>query len=346
VNDYPDEQIAREDLPTSNSFGKIIQMQSGEIRNSATTAFMKEYNHSFLSGRANYSESGGIYYGAMIDVGDERWWEIWKDFAWVNDMFQPLSEIPNPKGSEALATSVAEVCGTGELKLGEDGNPTGVHDATGGTLEDRALNGDANMRDATQDWQGTAANQFRNDFLKDIPTIVANQTALAKTLRSVALANAGLLLAARKDAQELAIKAKAAFDSFEPGGVDEGVTTGFAVIAALATIAAGIAAAIPSGGTSLAAGLTIVAGVSSAASLAEEKADPIGLGADTVQGIIGNVSDAVNKILLTLEDGEDKLVGEVLTPSYLVTLEHPDLFVASRPTLIGAPSGDFRPPEV
>lgn len=347
MTDYSDEQIARDDLATAEDFDSVILMQSGEIRNAATRAYAREYNHGIDSDPSYGYPGGSLDRKALkIEEGDDRWWQIWKDFDWIPSLFEPLSEIPSPNGSEDLAASVAQVSGTGELSVGDEGEvPDGVYNATGATLGDRALDGDANIRGAVEDWQGTAAQQFRNDFLKDIPSIVRNQTALAKALRGVALANAGLLMAARKDAQELGIKAKAAYDSFEPGGVDGSVKAGFAVLAAVATIAAGIAA-IPSGGASVAGGLTVVAGLSSAASLAKEKKDPIGLGADTVEGIGTNVFDAVNKILLGIRDGEDTLVEQVLSPNYSITVDDHDLFVASRPDLISGPIDDFRPPEV
>jgi len=336
MTDYSDEQIGRGDLPLADDFESVIRMQAGEIRNSATRAFVKEFN----SGSHDSSE-----YWKIRDA-DQRWWQIWKDFSWLPDAFALLAEIPSPQGSADLAASVAQVSGSGELTVGEKGEiPGGTYNATGGTLGDRAMDGEANIMAAVQSWQGRAAINFRTGFSKDFPSIIRNQTALAQTLRATALANAGLLLAARTDAQELAVKAKAAFDSFEPGGVDEGLTTGFAVAGAVSTIAAGIAA-VPGGSAAAAATLTILAGVNSLASLTRVKEEPMGLGADTVQGIINNVFGGVNKILQKIAEGEEKLIEGVLSPSYAATVEHHGMFVASRPSLIHAPLSEFRPPVV
>ncbi|GAA4912399.1 hypothetical protein LX16_2402 [Stackebrandtia albiflava] len=342
MTEYSDEQIGRDDLATSGDYEAVILMQSGEVRNAATNAYAREYNHELMSDPMYWDEYGTT--GNKINEGDERWWEVWKQFSWIPDLFEPLSTIPNPDKSGELAASVQEVAGGGELDMPDQNGeqPPANYEATGGALGERAMDGHANILTAVTDWRSVAANDFRNNFCKDIPSTLRNQIMLAKILRATAIANQGLLLAARKDSQELARKAKETLDAYNPAGNSPEVNTGFAVAGAVLTIAAGIATGV--GGVVSAGALTALAGISSAESLAGTKSDPMGLGGDSVEAITGKIFDGVSKILTELRDGEDTLINQVLMPNSNVTWEHNDMFVVSRPTLIGAPKGDFQPP--
>lgn len=324
MNDHSDKQIGREKLASSNDYEEVIRKQSDRIRQAAINAYIREH----------YTN---VAFHGELD--------------WIKDIFEDLSRIPHPRHSQAMADSVAVVSGSAPVDASDDDSPDNAgSDATGGLLGDRATDGHANIRDAVRGWQGEAAHSFRNNFLKDIPSTIRNQTALATVLRDTATANAGLLLAARKDSQELALKAKEILDAFDPGGgVD--VATGFAVVAAAATIAAGIATIPTGGGAPLAAaGFTILAGIGSAASLAADKHEPMSLGADTVDGILDNIYQAYKKIRDELWDGWDSLTLKVLSPNIQATGNEIDAFVPSRPQITGKDPDylrdNFRPPEV
>ena len=367
MTDYSDGQIGRGDLPRSDDYGDVMLMQAGQVQEAATNAYMRQYNFEAAAaadtgtgvGPPDPKGPGGgrpaVY--TPMKPGDKDWLAIKNDLSWLIDVFDQLSRIPGPEKSEQLAASVSAVVGTdslvdpggkdAEIPIGDKG-----FDATGGLLGDRAMDGRDNIAGAVEDWQGSAAYSFKNNFLKDLPSTIRNQTALGTVLRDTAVANAGLMLAARKDSQELARKAKEVLDAYDPAdtGQSDGVTTGFAVVAALTTIAAGVAAIALPAAPAAAGALTVLAGIGSAGALADEKKEPIGLGADTVEGILDKIFDAYLKIINGIRDAEDILINKVILPNAGVTHDHTDMFVPSRPDIAGASPErirkDFRPPEV
>ncbi|MGH8878577.1 MAG: hypothetical protein ACRD0P_14740, partial [Stackebrandtia sp.] len=281
-----------------------------------------------------------------IEPKDDKWMRIDAGYDWIPGYFDQLSEIPDPAKSAELVESVAGVAGGEAMVDSPKSSSPKNYEATGGPLGHNAMDAHHSMSTNVQYWQGDAAEEFRANFCADLPGIVRNQTTLAKILCTTAAGNQRLTHAARKDTRQLGRKAKAALDAYEPGAT-ENVAQLLNVTAAVFTMAAGATvAAIPIAGT-----FTVLAGISALAANAvpaagEKKKVP--LSADTVEGIVKNITDAVDELIGQFHDGEDKLV-DILDKDIAFVSENKNGFVARRPWPLAdagpGPNPDFRPPD-
>lgn len=261
-------------------------------------------------------------------------------YNWVPDSFHPFQDLPEPETSQHMAAKFETICGPMDA-----GN-----NISGGNLGDAALGHVEDIKDNLISWNGHAAENFRDNFVNDLSTLIDEHAGIGRFLGATVKANEGLLRSARLDVKTIASNAVTAIEASADSGSDD-VILALTVIAAAATIAAGIAT-IPVFGTGIpvmAAGCTILAGVAAAATpmVAENASDTsIPLDADTVDGVLENMVNALDNVDSKITTAENEMNGRLVD---VIDQISADLngFIPRRPaSLIDAdnPTASFTPP--
>lgn len=210
------------------------------------------------------------------------------------------------------------------------------------------------VRNHLTNWTGDAANVFRVNYLVRIPEVTRNQADVANMLKHAMIANKDIFIQARQDLVRVAHKTIDALESMTRCGGASGVVALLAVVAAVATTVAAVGTA---GALTPAAAdtWTFVAGLSSSATAIipaletePEFASPIehDLAADTVNGVLNAMVDAIKRIAQEVDHQERRIVAALqsnlrdMTSGAIETLPNGqrrprrDNFLAPRPALI------------
>lgn len=206
-------------------------------------------------------------------------------------------------------------------------------------LEDPATEKMDTVKGDIQDWQGSAAETFVENFLTPFPKTVTNQVEIVVELHGALNACKEILDRGRKDAITVADNAIAALKRGLE--IDDKNDTGMLLTIAGAVVA--VAAAIPSAGTSLGAYALGMGLVGSAVSIssASVAAKPItGTDPDT---ILLQLDDALRELSSGMTQEEDILAGVLQKDAGVIDANMRKVLPA-RPELADDPGADFSLP--
>ncbi|HZN76376.1 MAG TPA: hypothetical protein VFC00_32515 [Micromonosporaceae bacterium] len=150
-----------------------------------------------------------------------------------------------------------------------------------------------------QDWRGTAAEQFTENFLSPFGQIRLNQIGLVDELTVALEAERKILEESRRNIVQIGDGTLTALNALDDGGTDWGMV--LTVVGAVV----GVVGAAATGGTSLAITFALVGGGLSIASAAVAEASVHG---DTVEDVITSMDEAIRKLKDAMADEEDILV--------------------------------------
>ena len=279
--------------------------------------------------------------------------EFYADYEWIEQLFEDLARTPDPRHSTALADTMADLVGEAPTADGKGSSPR-----VGGMPDNGFGQGDLSLAGSVQnlvdDWQGHAATEFHDSFLANLDPCRRNQIVIGKILRDMARTNAELLETVRADTIRIQTQTLNALDAVLDGSGDLSAKLG--ILSAAACLAGGFCAlplftAASGAAAAASGGFTMLSGVlSGAGSLTGDDSEPVPLAADTVDGVLANMTEAVNAVVSGQYDCENDLV-KCLEENTMMLYEnaHEPVFVSRRPYALddAAPGhiGDhFRPP--
>jgi hypothetical protein len=266
----------------------------------------------------------------------EDWAKLDAEYSWIPDTF--VRRIgPDPRQLGALANPLRSVAS--KLFFQSDARPGQVPQrATEPILEfvDKA-------KTALTGWTGWAAEQFKTNYVAPLPGTAQAQAYLAIALAMAVEGNRDMFLALRKDLHEIATKGTAAVlkvPNCELPFLSDETKAKLAIVGAVATIAAGIAT-IPVGGGAVllpagVAAFTIIAGTSStlaAPGIGGTKDTP--LDADTVDGVLGKIVDAIIDVGNTVTTKEDEMIKALQETLNVVDGSAATSYMPRRPEVLG-----------
>jgi hypothetical protein len=294
-----------------------------------------------MAGKDARDYPGGPYYAydpvtyRIYGTADD-WARLEGEYSWIPDTFvgrvgpdpRPIGALGNPLRSVASKLYFQATARPGQAPQRAT-EPIGEFIHKAGT--------------ALADWTGHAAIQFKTNFLEPLPGAAQAQAYLAIALAMAVDGNRDMFLALRKDLHEIATKGAAAVyqvPNCKVPYLSDDTKATLAIVGAVATVAAGIAT-IPVGGGAVllpsgVAAFTIIAGTSStlaAPGVGGTKDTP--LDADTVDGVLGNVVDAiidVGNIVTAKEDDMIKALQETFT---VVNDSAAESYMPRRPAVLG-----------
>jgi hypothetical protein len=249
-------------------------------------------------------------------------------FSWVNDYFERTANLPDPNASVRPGSATASICGDGALsRVANDASRASEQatrleniDPSGGLLGNGIFEKISTINDKVESWKSGAADMFKDYFLPVIPAAIDEQVVVAKAMRNVMAANQSMLAISRDDADAIAHDTIAALEFSDgccSGDNDQQTTLG--IISGVAAIVAGIATLPFSGPIGAAAimagGFTVLDGaVSTWATVEDSRAqNSLPLGADTIEGVLESMAEALGKVHSELDIGGHALRYRVLT---------------------------------
>jgi hypothetical protein len=242
----------------------------------------------------------------------------------VAEMFTPFLGMPDPGKFNPMIDYLSKAMST--LASGEKGNdPVYKLDVTANT----DLEGMTTVSKAVQDWRGSAATAFRQNFVEPFPAITTNQFALVATLKGAIDAEQALWKAARTSVDDIAHKAQAALDVMNDCSPKDQT--------ALLTVASSVfavAAVVTTGGAAIA--LTVAGATAQAVGgIPREDPEKVEFSGKTPDAIISQVQGALNKLKAQIDTKERDIANAMSTSSsYLAS--NRATFVSARPSLADA----------
>jgi hypothetical protein len=182
-----------------------------------------------------------------------------------------------------------------------------------------------------QDWRGTAAEQFTENFLSPFGQIRLNQIGLVDELTVALEAERKILEESRRNIVQIGDGTLTALNALDDGGTDWGM------ILTVAGAVVGVVGAVATGGTSLAITFALIGGGISVAGAAVAEASVHG---DTVEDVITSMDDAIRKLKEAIADEEDILV-RALTQDVDTVYANWDNLQPPRPYVADATASDL-----
>jgi hypothetical protein len=238
----------------------------------------------------------GTYLGT-----DAQWSALDAEYSWIPDEFNRRID-PEPSNFDPL---IAEMHSTALT----------LYNSSSGAETVGAVNRE--VEKVLAGWVGYANEVFTNNFVNRIPDVAKNQAYFAGMLEQAMVANKDIFVTTRKDLLSTGQQAVTALDSTTQC-LGANVPLILTVAAAVATVAVGVASIPLTGGAVLApagvAAFTIIAGISSGLSQAHFPApQKLDLGADSVDGVLSKMIDAIVNIDRHIDTNERTIVGGLQT---------------------------------
>jgi hypothetical protein len=249
----------------------------------------------------------------------------------VSGLFQPFTEMPDPGSFDRLIAGADQAAATISTGLATP-DPVSGRQYT----KPLALDEVQDARTVTERWHGPAANEFRENFLTHFESRLHNQFLIALVIRGALAAEQNLWANARVDIDKVAHGTMDALDALEGCTKDEW-TMNFTVGASVASVFAAVLGAT-TGGIALA---VIGAASQVVAAAAPEDPPKTEYSAKTVQGVMDNMSEAI-QCIYTLISAEEQKIAKALTAARQVMRESPALFIAPRPLLADSTAASVR----
>jgi hypothetical protein len=301
-----------------------------------------------IAGRsaADYPSQAGPYGGFAIGpdqnyLGTDADWATLRDhYAWIPDLFVHRID-PDPALFQPLIDGMEQTA----LAIHDDRDKVAaspvsqyIDDASG----------------KISNWKGAAADTFQLNFLSKLKIAARNQAFIAGAMMHAMIAERDIFVKVRQDLLNLANQAVNAIEASgnkDPGGIKAVL----GVVAAVTSLAAGIASIPISGGllapAGIQAGLWVISGFSATMGLAVPS-DSTGspLSAGSVDGVLSNMIDAVSRIDTYIDSHERDVVKSLNSCHSTLTTEpgRDTLFLPREPSLVHEPDSqihhDFQPP--
>lgn len=246
------------------------------------------------------------------------WATLESGYQWIPGEFERYL-MPEPHDFDALVDSSQKLT-KDFVNVGPAKDPANVPAGTPSSVAPGTSAVDQPIRltmGFTSDWSGHFADGFQR-YLSEIPDVTRRQAVVAETLYEAAVAARDIYGAGREELGNIAKNAKLAIEGVEAGKSTGGcagssMATGFALIAAAATVAAGVSTLPISGpavisGAMAAGNWTIVVGISSAIAAGSPlipAPEKIELLASDVDGVIEKMKEALTKREKTVTDSEE-----------------------------------------
>lgn len=182
-----------------------------------------------------------------------------------------------------------------------------------------------------QDWRGSAAEQFTENFLSPFGQIRLNQIGLVDELSTALQAEQKILTESRRNIVQLGDGTKTALEGLDDGGSSWGM------VLTVAGAVVGVVGAVATGGTSLAITFALIGGGISIAGAAIAEAEVQG---ETVEEVITSMDDAITKLREAIADEEDILV-RALSQDVDTVFANYDNLAPKRPYVADVTAGDL-----
>lgn len=251
-------------------------------------------------------------------------------FAGTADIFAPFLGMPDPGAFTPVASELAGVAQT--LNLGQStiaGGATIMANPALGKMDD--------VKGLVQDWQGSAAINFRDNFLSTWAPITNNQYALIIALKGAIEAERGLWTEARRTVDQIVTEGQVALDAMldcNPKDMMFLLTVAGSVFA--------VGGAVATGGLAIA--LTVVGEVaSSGGAFPVQDPEKKKYAAKNVPGVISGVQEALNKLVQDIIATETKIRDAVNDAIGVIGANHSKV-VAPRPMLADVTAATVRDP--
>ncbi|MGH8880880.1 MAG: hypothetical protein ACRD0P_26590, partial [Stackebrandtia sp.] len=188
---------------------------------------------------------------------------------------------------------------------------------TGTDLKDKGRGEFETAQNLVEPWDGAMAEAFTKNFLNPIPSIMLNHGRLATVLHAEAVKTKEVYKVRRKNAKDIADKSVEAIEAITDsnGGV-------FAVMFA-AIIAAGTFMTLGAGGVAF-TGAALISGATLAGPFAPGDKEEVPLGADSIEGVLDNMSNALDDIDKSCGE-EQNTLNEAMERTDMMV--HPEVFV-------------------
>lgn len=188
--------------------------------------------------------------------------EIESWFADLEDLFGDLADLPDPERLTSVASSL-------EPALEKLAGPLGAVDLGNGKQYPPQPNFERllSMENYLEDWNGLAADAFKSNYMPKFAGVVYYEFHAVASLKSSLLASAAMWKAARQDVSNLIDEANSALDDYEGGKSKADASLAMAIIGAVCTVAA-VVAAPATGGASVVLYWTMAAATATATSAA------------------------------------------------------------------------------
>lgn len=261
-----------------------------------------------------------------------------KTWSQIPSLFEPFAQLPDPEG--LIFNIIEELRGVmGEL----NDNKVLPPDKEKLTGSDIPFVGDIHLQSIStyiDDWTGSAAKNFNDNFVKTFPEKVQSKFHAAYVLRSACQAYQTVWKNGRKDAMEIANKALDAVD----GGCELGGGDAAMVMTVVGSVAA-VASAVVVGPVSAAVvALQVVAGaaqIGAAAAGGDKKSSEISISGPDPLTIVPKLRYALNKLKTEINKEQEK-VFDIMEQNLSTLRDSKDKLVARRPQLAGANRGNVK----
>ena len=295
-----------------------------------------------------YNGYGGkdseMYRDAPFRIGPDKkylgtaddWAQLNSQYSWIPDAFAQRIG-PDPRQIEALKDPLLSV--SGKLFFPTTAKQGDIPPASIGPIGQLMKKADSSVTG----WTGDAAAKFKHNFLDPLPEAAQAQSYLAVALAQAIVGNRDMFLGLRHDllviAQQGAIAVGRAGECQLPHISDE-TKAKLALAGAVATVAAGVAS-IPVGGGAVflpygVALFTVIAGTSSGLSVTGlGKKEEVKLDADTVDGVLGKIVDALIGTDKTLTAKEDDMISALQKMIGMITGPAATAYMPPKPELLG-----------
>ncbi|MDT5040466.1 MAG: hypothetical protein QOE51_1451 [Actinoplanes sp.] len=244
-----------------------------------------------------------------------------RQFSIAVAMFEPFLTMPDPSRFQPMIDYLGAAMNT--LSSGE-GTTDPVNHVK--VTANPGLDAMTTVSQKIEDWRGSAAVAFRQNFVEPFPAITANQFALVATLNGAIEAEQALWAECRKNVDDIAEKAIKALEVMDECSHDDEVC-----VLTVASSVFAVAAALATGGAMIA--LTVVGAAAQAQSGVPAGNDPeVQFDGQTPEAIVNQVHDALNQ-LATLTNSNEQVIADALTASAETLAANKARFVSRRPAL-------------
>jgi hypothetical protein len=283
---------------------------------------------------------------AILDLGGRRHSgsymqtkrpEIEAMFADIPSQFEPFTMMPDPASFDGPINDLAKALT--KLSTGQQ-NADPI--STNGRIypANIVLDKMSGSESYVEDWSGTAASEFKTNFIEPFPSVVRNQFTIVAALKSALEAEKAIWLEARKNIWDIADQTYKRLEVMDDCGKNEW-TMAFTVVASICAVAA-----VPiSGGASLSvAALTITAvGATAQVVAAVDVKDPpeLKIRGEASPDVINSMRDAIRTEIEKIGETERRIRDAISALSDLIYQKR-DYFVSKRPTLADATNATIR----
>lgn len=303
LKDYPSD----EDL---DKLAKRVYKSAISARNRTELMYIPEgHEASHRAGQESdgmlsvtYTQKNGAETSHTVRIDEEgrwmgtpaQWKKLRDDLSWTLDWFSPFAGNDPVKLVRPIEEMSSASAAIWNASKGKAENIPNYRTATG----------------PIETWKSVAGHAFRNAFWSPAPEIMQNQAFFAGLLANALTANQEALVEHRRTLKSIATQTQQALDAL--GNESGGFNANLSVVAAVATIVAGVLALPASGGASISAAgagaATIMAGASAMPSGDKSAPKKNSMSADTVDGVLDNMIEAVHEANKDLDDEELRIM--------------------------------------